>query len=280
MRAYRADLAGLFDHLGRLRIPRLADVDRRALRSWLAKQQSLGQARATTQRRVAAARVFFAWAQQTGLVDEQPGDRPALAQADPQPAADPGPGRRRRHAGRGAGGRRRGRRAGGRPRRRDARAALRHRDAGLGAVRSRPRRPRPRPPGGPGLRQGPQGADRARSAGRPGGPWTPGSRTGRAALVDRGVRPRGVRRRTRRAGSTRGWCAGSCTARCGSSTAPPTSGRTGCGTRWPPTCWRAGPTCAACRRCSATPRWPPRRSTPTSPTTGCARAFEQAHPRA
>ena len=58
VRAYRADLAGLFDHLGRLRVARLADVDRRALRSWLARQQSLGQARATTQRRVAAARVL------------------------------------------------------------------------------------------------------------------------------------------------------------------------------------------------------------------------------
>ena len=72
VRAYRSDLAGLFDHLGRLRVQRLADVDRRALRSWLAKQQSLGQARATTQRRVAAARVFFAWAQQTGLVETNP----------------------------------------------------------------------------------------------------------------------------------------------------------------------------------------------------------------
>jgi integrase/recombinase XerC len=72
VRAYRADLAGLFDHLGRLRIERLAEVDRRALRSWLAKQQSMGQARATTQRRVAAARVFFAWAQQSGLVTGDP----------------------------------------------------------------------------------------------------------------------------------------------------------------------------------------------------------------
>jgi integrase/recombinase XerC len=93
VRAYRADLAGLFDHLGRLRVQRLADVDRRALRSWLARQQSLGHARATTQRRVAAARVFFAWAQQTGLVDTNPATGlrspsltrslpPTLAQAD------------------------------------------------------------------------------------------------------------------------------------------------------------------------------------------------------
>ena len=72
VRAYRADLTGLFDHLGRLHVERLANVDRRALRSWLAKQQSMGQARATTQRRVSAARVFFAWAQQTGLVTDNP----------------------------------------------------------------------------------------------------------------------------------------------------------------------------------------------------------------
>jgi integrase/recombinase XerC len=81
VRAYRADLAGLFDHLGRLHVERLADVDRRALRSWLARQQSLGQARATTQRRVAAARVFFAWAEQTGLVT----DNPAAALKSPTP---------------------------------------------------------------------------------------------------------------------------------------------------------------------------------------------------
>lgn len=93
VRAYQSDLAGLFDHLGRLRVHRLADVDRRALRSWLAKQQSVGQARATTQRRVAAARVFFAWAHQTGLVESNPATGlrspsltrslpPTLAQAD------------------------------------------------------------------------------------------------------------------------------------------------------------------------------------------------------
>ena len=95
VRAYRADLAGLFDHLGRLRIERLANVDRRALRSWLARQQSLGQARATTQRRVAAARMFFAWAEQTGLVADNPAaalKSPTLVRGLPptlgQPEAD------------------------------------------------------------------------------------------------------------------------------------------------------------------------------------------------
>ncbi len=70
---------------------------------------------------------------------------------------DPGRGRarRRRQPGRAA-------------RRRDARAALRHRHPGRRAGRPRRRRRRPRAQRGPGVRQGPQGADGAvRAAGRP-----------------------------------------------------------------------------------------------------------------
>jgi len=66
VRAYRSDLAGLFDHLDRLGADRLAAVDLRALRSWLANQQTRGQSRATVQRRAAAVRMFFAWAHQSG----------------------------------------------------------------------------------------------------------------------------------------------------------------------------------------------------------------------
>ena len=72
VRAYRTDLLNLFTHLGRLGIDSLDSVDLRALRSWLAKQHSLGHARATLQRRAAAARVFFAWAQETGHVARNP----------------------------------------------------------------------------------------------------------------------------------------------------------------------------------------------------------------
>jgi integrase/recombinase XerC len=72
VRAYRADLLNLFTHLGRLGIDSLDSVDLRALRSWLAKQHTLGQARATLQRRAAAARVFFAWAQETGQIATDP----------------------------------------------------------------------------------------------------------------------------------------------------------------------------------------------------------------
>jgi integrase/recombinase XerC len=72
VRAYRTDLLNLFTHLGRLGIESLDTVDLRALRSWLAKQHTLGQARTTLQRRAAAARVFFAWAQETGHIATDP----------------------------------------------------------------------------------------------------------------------------------------------------------------------------------------------------------------
>jgi integrase/recombinase XerC len=72
VRAYRADLVNLFTHLSRLGIDSLDAVDLRALRSWLAKQHTLGHARATLQRRAAAARMFFAWAHEAGRVATDP----------------------------------------------------------------------------------------------------------------------------------------------------------------------------------------------------------------
>jgi integrase/recombinase XerC len=72
VRAYRTDLLNLFTHLDRLGIDSLEAVDLRALRSWLAKQHTLGQARATLQRRAAAARVFFSWAQEMGHIATDP----------------------------------------------------------------------------------------------------------------------------------------------------------------------------------------------------------------
>ncbi|HEY6666955.1 MAG TPA: tyrosine recombinase XerC [Propionibacteriaceae bacterium] len=72
VRAYRTDLLNLFTHLGRLGIDSLDKVDLRALRSWLAKQHTIGHARTTLQRRAAAARVFFAWAHETGQVTTDP----------------------------------------------------------------------------------------------------------------------------------------------------------------------------------------------------------------
>jgi integrase/recombinase XerC len=72
VRAYRTDLLNLFVHLDRLGIASLAEVDLKALRSWLAKQHTLGHARTTLQRRAAAARVFFSWAHESGHVITDP----------------------------------------------------------------------------------------------------------------------------------------------------------------------------------------------------------------
>ena len=51
----------------------------------------------------------------------------------------------------------------------------------------------------------------------------------------------------------------------------PRSARTSCAMPSPPICSRAGRTCACCRRCSAMPTSPPRRSTPTSMPRGWSR---------
>jgi integrase/recombinase XerC len=72
VRAYRTDLLNLFTHLDRLGMDSLDAVDLRSLRSWLAKQHTLGHARTTLQRRAAAARVFFAWAHESGHVTTDP----------------------------------------------------------------------------------------------------------------------------------------------------------------------------------------------------------------
>jgi integrase/recombinase XerC len=72
VRAYVGDLNDLVGHLHALRIERLPDVDIRSLRSWLAKQHTLGRSRSTIARRSTAARTFFGWAQTTGLVRVNP----------------------------------------------------------------------------------------------------------------------------------------------------------------------------------------------------------------
>jgi len=72
VRAYRGDVTVLLWHLQRLGVEAPDQVDLSALRSWLANQQTRGQARATLQRRAAAARVFFGWVQQTGRAPHNP----------------------------------------------------------------------------------------------------------------------------------------------------------------------------------------------------------------
>lgn len=73
VRAYVTDVAGLLDHAGRLGLSEVGELDLRTLRSWLAKQQSLGRSRSTMARRATAARVFTAWLARTGRVGADPG---------------------------------------------------------------------------------------------------------------------------------------------------------------------------------------------------------------
>jgi integrase/recombinase XerC len=73
VRAYLGDVADLLEHLIRLGHDDLAGLDIHGLRSWLAKQQSLGKSRSTMSRRATAARVFTAWAQRTGRISTDPG---------------------------------------------------------------------------------------------------------------------------------------------------------------------------------------------------------------
>ncbi|MGW1346389.1 tyrosine recombinase XerC [Kribbella sp. NPDC002412] len=73
VRAYLGDVANLLEHLIRLGHDDLDGLDIRGLRSWLAKQQSLGKSRSTMSRRATAARVFTAWAQRTGRIATDPG---------------------------------------------------------------------------------------------------------------------------------------------------------------------------------------------------------------
>ncbi|MCL2542612.1 MAG: tyrosine recombinase XerC [Nocardioidaceae bacterium] len=59
--AYIGDIEALLEHGHRLGIDDVGALDLRALRSWLAKQQTMGLARTTIARRATAARVFTAW---------------------------------------------------------------------------------------------------------------------------------------------------------------------------------------------------------------------------
>src|SRR5215203_1943834 len=72
VRAYAGDVAGFLVHLQRLGATTLDDASLQSVRSWLAKQASLGLARATLQRRAAAVRMFCRWAQQEGHASGNP----------------------------------------------------------------------------------------------------------------------------------------------------------------------------------------------------------------
>lgn len=73
VRAYLGDVSAMLEHAVRLGHHDLGTLDVRTLRSWLAKQQTLGRARTTLARRAAAVRVFTAWARQRGHLETDPG---------------------------------------------------------------------------------------------------------------------------------------------------------------------------------------------------------------
>jgi integrase/recombinase XerC len=73
VRAYVGDIAGLLEHATRLGHENVGSVDLRTLRSWLAKQQTLGKSRTTMARRGTAARVFTAWLVRTGRAGHDAG---------------------------------------------------------------------------------------------------------------------------------------------------------------------------------------------------------------
>ncbi|MEU6022138.1 tyrosine recombinase XerC [Micromonospora sp. NPDC047134] len=68
VRAYVADLVSLLDHAHRMGAAEVAELDLDTVRSWLAKQRTMGAARASLARRAAAARTFSAWAHRGGLL--------------------------------------------------------------------------------------------------------------------------------------------------------------------------------------------------------------------
>ncbi len=66
VRAYVSDIGSVLEHAHRMGLDDPAVLDLRVLRSWLAKQQSLGRSRTTIARRATAARVFTGWLARTG----------------------------------------------------------------------------------------------------------------------------------------------------------------------------------------------------------------------
>lgn len=81
VRAYAGDITDLLRHAALLGRTTLADLDVRALRSWLANQQTRGRARTTLARRATAARMFTGWARETGRAPTDAGASLVLPKA-------------------------------------------------------------------------------------------------------------------------------------------------------------------------------------------------------
>jgi integrase/recombinase XerC len=74
VRAYVGDVGSLFKHAARMGVTHPDGLTITVLRSWLAREQTVGKARATLARRAAAARVFTAFAHRTGRASRDAGD--------------------------------------------------------------------------------------------------------------------------------------------------------------------------------------------------------------
>jgi integrase/recombinase XerC len=72
VRAYRLDLDGLVEFLGRMGVDDPAAVNHLALRRWVAQLQLRGYARRSIARRAAACRSFFGWLVDRGLLAASP----------------------------------------------------------------------------------------------------------------------------------------------------------------------------------------------------------------
>jgi integrase/recombinase XerC len=73
VRAYLGDVRSLLEHAQLCGLITLGELDAGVLRSWLARQRALGQARSSLARRGAAARTFTAFAQSRGWLARDPG---------------------------------------------------------------------------------------------------------------------------------------------------------------------------------------------------------------
>jgi integrase/recombinase XerC len=73
VRAYLADVESMLRHAVALGHGELREIDLRALRSWLARERTLGHSRTTMARRATAVRVFTAWLTRTERIPLDPG---------------------------------------------------------------------------------------------------------------------------------------------------------------------------------------------------------------
>ncbi|CAA9331310.1 MAG: Site-specific tyrosine recombinase XerC [uncultured Nocardioidaceae bacterium] len=88
VRAYLGDVESMLGHGAALGHTTPAEIDLRVLRSWLAREQTLGKSRTTIARRATAARVFTAWLTRTGRCATDAGAALASPKAHrPLPAA-------------------------------------------------------------------------------------------------------------------------------------------------------------------------------------------------